>query len=93
MVFPHNFTVIKMYSTKLTSKNQTTIPKQIRKFLGIKPGEKVELVIERDKVILRAKKRYENPLEIIRTLQIDTEKDVKTLRIEAETEMTREALQ
>jgi len=92
VVFQHNLTVIQMYSTKLTSKNQTTIPEHIRKFLGIKPGEKVEWVIEGDKVILRAKKRYENPLEIIRTLQIDTEKDVKTLREEAETEMTKEAL-
>ena len=82
-----------MYSTKLTSKNQTTIPKQIRKFLGIKPGEKVEWIIEGNRVILRAKKRYENPLEIIRTLQIDTKKDVKTLRIEAEAEITRGALQ
>jgi len=45
-----------MYSTKLTSKNQTAIPEQVRKFLGIKPGEKVEWVIEGDKVILRAKK-------------------------------------
>ncbi|KYK29063.1 MAG: AbrB/MazE/SpoVT family DNA-binding domain-containing protein [Theionarchaea archaeon] len=81
-----------MYSTKLTSKNQTTIPEEIRKFLGIKPGEKVEWVIEGDKVILRAKKRFENPLEVIRTLQIDTKKDVKTLRKEAEAEMIREAL-
>ena len=81
-----------MHSTKLTSKNQTTIPEEIRKFLGIKPGEKVEWVIEGDKVILRAKKRFENPLEVIRTLQIDTKKDVKTLRKEAEAEMIREAL-
>jgi len=81
-----------MYSTKLTSKNQTTIPEEIRKFLGIRPGEKVEWVIEGDRVILRAKKRFENPLEVIKTLQIDTKKDVKTLRKEAEAEMIREAL-
>jgi len=31
-------------------------------------------------------------LEIIKTLQIDTEKDVKTLRKEAEAEITKEAL-
>lgn len=82
-----------MYSTKLTSKNQTTIPEEIRKFLGITPGEKVEWVIEGDKVILRAKKRYEDPLEVIKTLQIDTEKDVKTLRKEAEAEMIKEAVE
>lgn len=84
--------MIDVYSTKLTSKNQTTVPEQIRKFLGIEPGEKVEWVIEGDKVILRAKKRYKNPLEVIRTLQIDTEKDIQTLRREAEDEMAREAL-
>lgn len=81
-----------MHSTKLTSKNQTTIPESIRKFLGIKPGEKVEWIIEGDKVILRAKKRYEDPLKVIRTLQIDTGKDVQTLREEAEAEMTKEAV-
>ena len=81
-----------MYSTKVTSKNQTTIPEQIRKFLGIKPGEEVEWIIEGDRVILRAKRRDENPLEVIEKLQIDTEKDIKRLRKEAETEMTREAL-
>ena len=80
-----------MYLTKLTSKNQTTIPEQIRKFLGIEPGDKVEWVIEGERVILRAKKRYENPLEIIRTLQIDTKEDVKMLRKEAEAEITKEA--
>lgn len=60
--------------------------------MGIKPGEKVEWVIEGDRVILRAKKRYENPLEIIRTLQIDTKKDITTLKKEAEAEMAKEAL-
>ena len=84
--------MILMYSTKVTSKNQTTIPKQIRKFLGIKPGEEVEWLILDDKVVLRAKRRYENPLEVIETLQIDTEKDIKTLRKETENEMTRDAL-
>ncbi len=82
-----------MYSTKLTSRNQTTIPEEIRKFLGIKPGEKVEWIIEGEKVILRAKKRYEDPLKVIRMLQIDTKKDIKTLRKEAEAEITEEALE
>ena len=80
-----------MYLTKLTSKNQTTVPEQIRKFLGIGPGDKVEWVIEGDRVILRAKKRYENSLEIMRTLQIDTKKDIKMLRKESEAEITKEA--
>ena len=82
-----------MHLTKLTSRNQFTVPEHIRKFLGIEPGEKVEWIIEGDNVILRAKKRHEDPLEVIKTLQIDTEKDVKTLREEAEAEMAREALE
>ena len=59
--------------------------------MGIEPGEKVEWIIEGDRVILKARKRYEDPLRIIRALQIDTGKDVKTLREEAEAEMTKEA--
>ena len=60
--------------------------------MGIKPGEKVEWVIEGDRVILRTRRRYEDPLKVIETLQIDTNKDVKTLRKEAEAEITKEAL-
>lgn len=32
----------------LTSKGQTTIPKEIRRHLGLKPGDKVRFMIEED---------------------------------------------
>ncbi len=41
-------------SSKLTSKSQATIPRPIRDFLGVRPGDSVVFEIERDqKVIVR----------------------------------------
>jgi AbrB family looped-hinge helix DNA binding protein len=38
----------------LTSKGQTTIPKEIRDLLGLAPGDKLDFVVESDgKVVLR----------------------------------------
>lgn len=43
-----------MAAATLTSKGQTTIPKEIRDFLGISPGDKLDFVVESDgRVILR----------------------------------------
>ena len=43
-----------MATATLTSKGQTTIPKEIRDFLGIGPGDKLDFVVESDgRVILR----------------------------------------
>ncbi len=43
-----------MAAVTLTSKGQTTIPKEIRDFLGIGPGDKLDFVVESDgRVILR----------------------------------------
>lgn len=81
-----------MYQATLTRKNQITVPEEVREFLGIEPGERVEWSIEGDKVILKAKRRFDDPLSVIKTLQIDTKKDIKTLRAEAEAEMIEEAL-
>ena len=47
--------------TKVTSKYQTSIPKEVRKFLDIKPGKKVEWNIVKNMVIVDAKKKIENP--------------------------------
>ena len=43
-----------MFHSTLTSKGQTTIPGEIRKALGLKPGDKLEYVAEGDRAIIRA---------------------------------------
>jgi len=42
-----------MPHSTVTSKGQTTIPKKIRKALRIKPGDKLEYVVEGDHVTVR----------------------------------------
>ena len=37
----------------LTKKGQTTIPKNIRKTLGLKPNDRILYVVEGEKVVLR----------------------------------------
>lgn len=42
-----------MLESVLTSKGQTTIPKEIRQFLGLKPKDRLFYLIEDGKVILK----------------------------------------
>lgn len=39
-------------SARVTSKGQVTIPKRVREALGIKPGSRVEFVLEEGRVVL-----------------------------------------
>lgn len=39
---------MKTASSTLTSKGQTTIPKEVREYLHLKPGDRMEFVIEPD---------------------------------------------
>ena len=68
--------------TKVTSKYQTSIPKDVRKFLGVKPGKGVEWSIVRGMVIVDAKKKVENPVKFL-TSQIKTSLDAVKLVREA----------
>lgn len=46
---------LSMPALLITSKGQTTIPKEIRQYLHLKPGDRVDFVVEEDgKVILEA---------------------------------------
>lgn len=42
-----------MPTTTLTSRGQTTIPKSIREALQLRPGDRVEFILEGDQVVLR----------------------------------------
>ncbi len=41
-----------MLGTSITSKGQVTIPRDIRRMLGLKPGDRVTFVADGDKAIL-----------------------------------------
>ncbi|MDB5037772.1 MAG: AbrB family transcriptional regulator [Bacteriovoracaceae bacterium] len=49
-------------STTVTQKGQVTIPKEIRDFLGIRPGQKVSFQIEGDHAVV---KKGEQPIGIV----------------------------
>lgn len=42
-----------MPTSTLTSKGQATIPKSIREALHLQPGDRVEFILEGDRVVLR----------------------------------------
>jgi AbrB family looped-hinge helix DNA binding protein len=42
-----------MPTSTLTSRGQTTIPKPVRDALHLQPGDRVEFILEEDRVILR----------------------------------------
>ena len=42
-----------MSISSITSKWQTTIPKEIRNFMGLKPNDKILYIVDGEKVILK----------------------------------------
>ncbi|CAN5699775.1 hypothetical protein BH23GEM7_BH23GEM7_27870 [soil metagenome] len=56
-----------MTSATLSSKSQIVIPAEIRRQLGLNPGDRVTLLLEGDHVILK-KQVAEDPLERLRAL-------------------------
>jgi len=49
--------VMVMMGSKLTSKGQTTIPKEIREYLGLRPGDRVLFLRRGQKIVLQALKQ------------------------------------
>jgi len=44
-----------MPNSTLTTKGQTTIPKEVRDYLGLEPGDQIEYVVNRDgEIVLKA---------------------------------------
>lgn len=71
--------------TKITSKYQTTVPREVRKQLGIKRGEEVEWHIVKGMVIVNTPKRMKNPVKFL-TSQINLDIDAVELVKEARDE-------
>jgi AbrB family looped-hinge helix DNA binding protein len=42
-----------MIGSKLTIRGQTTIPKPIREYLGLEPGDRILFVVKEDEVVLQ----------------------------------------
>ena len=53
LVLLSNTSGIRMDTTSVTSKGQVTIPKEIRRQLGIRQGSRIEFVMAGDRVELR----------------------------------------
>jgi antitoxin PrlF len=47
----------------ISSKGQVTVPQEIRKRLGLEPGDRVEFVIEDERTVIRPARSEENPFE------------------------------
>ncbi|MEM3041627.1 MAG: type II toxin-antitoxin system PrlF family antitoxin, partial [Nitrososphaerota archaeon] len=56
---------MKREETKVTLKYQTTIPKEVRRYLGIKPGKEVEWHIVKGMVVVDAKRKIEDPVKFL----------------------------
>lgn len=74
---------MKREETRVTTKYQTTIPKEIRKYLNIKPGKKVEWYIVKGMVIVETPRKIKNPVKFLTSqikLDIDAVKLVREAR-------------
>ena len=72
-----------MIETKVTPKYQTTIPRKVREYLGIKPGEEVEWYIVKGIVVVDASRKVKNPVNFLTSqtkLDLDAVKLVKEAR-------------
>jgi len=50
-------------SSTISSKGQITVPQEIRKRLGLAPGDRVEFVVEKDRTVIRPARSEVNPFE------------------------------
>jgi antitoxin PrlF len=50
-------------SSTISSKGQITVPQEIRKRLGLAPGDRVEFVMEQDRTVMRPVRSEVNPFE------------------------------
>lgn len=48
-------------SSTISSKGQITVPAEVRRRLGVKPGDRVEFAFEQGKTVLRPARKTGNP--------------------------------
>ena len=76
---------MKAEKTSITQKYQTTVPKNIRKLLGVKAGEDVEWHVVRSMVVLHKQGKIDDPVKFLTSqikLDIDAVKLVRQSREE-----------
>ena len=60
------FSGVYMPKTKVTSKFQVTIPKEVREKVGVRPGEIVSVEsVSDDEIIVRRFRRVKDPLKVL----------------------------
>jgi len=75
----------------LTKKSQITLPKQVREFLGVKPGEQITFVIEDNSVkIMPVKSKLEENFGKVKPIQ--KPEDFKQIREFVEKEIAEESM-
>ncbi len=72
--------------TRITTKFQTTIPRKVRKFLGVKAGKELEWYIVKGMVVVDTAREIDKPVEFL-TSQIKLDKDAVELVREARGEL------
>jgi antitoxin PrlF len=50
-------------SSTISSKGQITVPQEIRKRLGLEPGDRVEFVVEEGRTVIRPARSEVNPFD------------------------------
>ncbi len=77
---------MQLQQTRITPKSQTTIPKEVRRHLGVAPGKEVEWHIVKSMVIVDAAKKIKDPVKFLTTqmkpLNIDMVKLIREIREE-----------
>lgn len=69
---------MKVEETKVTQKHQTSIPKGVRKYLNVKPGQSVRWHVVKSMVVVDMHKRVEKPVRFL-TSQIQLDLDAVQL--------------
>ncbi len=74
---------MKVEETKVTQKHQTSIPKRVRKYLNVKPGQTVRWHVVKGMVVVDVHRKVQEPVKFLTSqihLDLDAVKLVKETR-------------